>query len=1493
MDQNLLKVFVKAAVASLEGAGSDVYAASFAGGSSGLSFGAMQNDVAKNSTAKTAFQNLLTATMKTTGLSADDITKIVNLAATPGVSSSSFTAPQLNAINLALANSHVAVDAQDNIQLSVIMGYVNGALGAAASNPNGPGELGASSTNLSFIAELADWGNRTGGLAGTNNFLSSASPVSKANYDANYLSKQKQFTTGGESFSSWTTRVNAAEVAGESALINIGYYIPQLSDGSTEAAIAASITKQLKISGLTSAVLEQINAPFKDTSWTVGGLVHVPIGAPLTPTVGTDKQLPKLPSGQTYIYDQSTKKVYNVGASLDGHDSGALIFDTSTLNNYSTFAQGTYSGLTMQANGNVSVDVINPNGTALGTETFNPLADTVVATINNGVTTFNTLIGSGTASEVEDKFSAHNASVVEQYTFSQPNGVLKIDNPASFSGTISGFAPGDTIDLAGIGTATSATLSSGNKLVVQAGNTNVTLQLDAGANYKDQNFIVTSDGSGGTDITSTSLVGLNSGNIVLVNPETSTPSTLASLGIAGFNLGVEASENGYLYFGSLGKLYTVNLETGAVSSVAATLPGILKADSLTGALVGVSGANVVAYNPTTGTTKTIASISGLLGVNIQSQAAENGYLYFGGVVSGFQTKFFSVNLTTGQVTSVATSVPLFTGDNSTGTLVGVSGQNVVTINPTTGAQTTIATISGLTAVSLTQVAAENGMFYFVGNTTSNGQHLYSVNIATGQVTTGASTTANFSANSSVRFSVSQLLTYSAGISSGVAGFSVVDTAANIQSNISQLNTLSSSVASITTTDSRISLSASQVGQYSKIVSTISNGVTVSDTAANVVTNIVSLQALATAGKLSSITLTDTSTPTLSLAYAQYTADAAVLGKITNSYNLTVTGVAVANAATVAAASHVTSITVSDTATNVVAGLTSLQALATSSKVSSIVLTDTATPTLSLTYAQYTADAAALGEITSAYNLSLSGVTAANAATVAAKAHVTNVLVSDTAANVLTNIASLQTLAASSKIGSIVLTDTAKPTLTLAYAQYTADTAVLGKITSAYNLTVSAVTAATASTVATNTHVTSLSISDSAANIVTNIAALEGLVTAGKVGSIGLTDSTKPTLTLTAAQDTADAGVLAKITSPYNLVVSGVLATNATNISAQAHVTSVTVSDTAANIVTSLAALQTLATANKLGSISLTNTTLPTLSLTAAQLTADATTLGKITSSYNLAITGVAAANAPTVAAQAHVTSVTVSDTAANVVSNLTSLQTLGVAGKLTSISLTDSTTPTLSLTAAQLTADANALSKIAGLFNETVLASDHTNATITAHATGSNTISFANDTSGVTVDLTKGTATETQAATTYTDALSNFQNIIASHYNDTLTAGANGAVLTGNGGSDTYVLNAKGADTIKDTSADLKSSVIKGFSKLDQLDLTDMKFGTATTLGFSEDKSNSFGTLTVSDGTHNVSIQLLGQYMAAGFQKATDGGAGTFITYTQTATPGVVLASGH
>ncbi|RBP16731.1 hypothetical protein DFR50_1048, partial [Roseiarcus fermentans] len=59
------------------------------------------------------------------------------------------------------------------------------------------------------------------------------------------------------------------------------------------------------------------------------------------------------------------------------------------------------------------------------------------------------------------------------------------------------------------------------------------------------------------------------------------------------------------------------------------------------------------------------------------------------------------------------------------------------------------------------------------------------------------------------------------------------------------------------------------------------------------------------------------------------------------------------------------------------------------------------------------------------------------------------------------------------------------------------------------------------------------VSDSAANIATGLGLLQGDV--GHIDAITLTDATKPTITLTAAQASADAAVLAKITSPFTLV----------------------------------------------------------------------------------------------------------------------------------------------------------------------------------------------------------------------------------------------------------------------------------------------------------------------------------------------------------------------
>jgi autotransporter passenger strand-loop-strand repeat protein len=73
------------------------------------------------------------------------------------------------------------------------------------------------------------------------------------------------------------------------------------------------------------------------------------------------------------------------------------------------------------------------------------------------------------------------------------------------------------------------------------------------------------------------------------------------------------------------------------------------------------------------------------------------------------------------------------------------------------------------------------------------------------------------------------------------------------------------------------------------------------------------------------------------------------------------------------------------------------------------------------------------------------------------------------------------------------------------------------------------------------------------------------------------------------------------------------------------------------------------------------------------------------------------------------------------------------------------------------------------------------------------------------------------------------------------------------------------------------SGKIQGFGLGDTIDLADIAFGPRTTVGFKENAANTGGTLTVGDGVHIAKVSLLGQYVAAQFTSASDGGNGTAI----------------
>jgi hypothetical protein len=71
---------------------------------------------------------------------------------------------------------------------------------------------------------------------------------------------------------------------------------------------------------------------------------------------------------------------------------------------------------------------------------------------------------------------------------------------------------------------------------------------------------------------------------------------------------------------------------------------------------------------------------------------------------------------------------------------------------------------------------------------------------------------------------------------------------------------------------------------------------------------------------------------------------------------------------------------------------------------------------------------------------------------------------------------------------------------------------------------------------------------------------------------------------------------------------------------------------------------------------------------------------------------------------------------------------------------------------------------------------------------------------------------------------------------------------------------------------------VADFGAQERIDLAGIPFGGHTTLGYSENSSDTGGILSVKDGTHIAKLALLGNYMAASFVAASDGYGGTLIT---------------
>ena len=333
-------------------------------------------------------------------------------------------------------------------------------------------------------------------------------------------------------------------------------------------------------------------------------------------------------------------------------------------------------------------------------------------------------------------------------------------------------------------------------------------------------------------------------------------------------------------------------------------------------------------------------------------------------------------------------------------------------------------------------------------------------------------------------------------------------------------------------------------------------------------------------------------------------------------------------------------TVLDTAANV---SSALDALNSDSKLTGITLTDSGIPTLTLTVAQAFGDTTALDEITNpSYGIAIV----------------------DTCANVSQNF---DALSADPAVTSITLTDAATASLTLTAAQALEDTVALGKITnSTYTI----------------------AVVDTAENVSFVINALNS---DSAVTAITLTDSGTPTLTLTVAQTLGDTMALSEITNAdYGISVEDTAANilaNASALSADAQVAGTVVVDSTANVLNNAAALNADA---QVSSITVVDTVANIFAnLSALQSDAQVTSLVVVDTAANILD------NASAIAGVADVTGIGVVDTAADVSANI---DALNADTSINSIVLTDNGTPTLTLTAAQVLGDTNAFERIANTY---------------------------------------------------------------------------------------------------------------------------------------------------------------------------------------------------
>jgi hypothetical protein len=496
--------------------------------------------------------------------------------------------------------------------------------------------------------------------------------------------------------------------------------------------------------------------------------------------------------------------------------------------------------------------------------------------------------------------------------------------------------------------------------------------------------------------------------------------------------------------------------------------------------------------------------------------------------------------------------------------------------------------------------------------------------------------------------------------------------------------------------------------------TLTSVTPVSDRASQVDANFDALHAVANAGLLGPVSLTNGGRPTIAITAAQAIADAGVLGLINTPYFLAQRTTA-AQAAGAVLAAPFKAIAIVDTAANIAANLPAIQAIYTTGYLGTVRMTDTGTPVFSLSAAQVAANADALHNISSPYSVTL---TDAGTPTI-------TLPVWDAATTVYTNV-----IAGITTPFNLAFNGVIRPS-TVASIEIGVDHYTSSNVSGLPANPIAPLGNATAALLPGG-----LRVLDYQAKLSNDIDSLQIAAQAGKLASVTQRDGGVQVISLTPAQATNDALALSLFSANTQLSQIITAAQAGAPPPLDARFFNFTVQDSLANVLANISAIDAVARSGQMTKLRITETA-PDIRITAAQLVQDAyalsfayeesmtitltdggtptvtisgdllnssnirnNILNHITGPFNLVVTGVIDAFVATSIVSennkvlASLTSVRVADFSTNIASNMAALQTLAAGNQLTAIDVVGGGVPTLGLSSATATADAQALAKI-------------------------------------------------------------------------------------------------------------------------------------------------------------------------------------------------------